>query len=311
MNGDFMINEINFIENTIINNLYYLRTLRELSARIELSLPPKYTEYIEIFANFSKECEKLADKIINYANGNVPANALNSEIFVTKYTLQTEELTNKLFDYNLNTNLTKRELALKPGTPIPTEELITALNEINQKALNIANEFTTYTTNLYQLINNQEAFAFYYNSLNESIAFEMQLYISILERLINRDNLSPIYATDYEYGFNEQLKSIATFIRGECDPKNNDIFAEANNFVDEYTKLLLEYETMTITPITQKNMTESSIEITTRFKVFVENCLQKLLNKELYFISPPITKDNSLTDINFFLYNLQENIKEI
>ena len=53
MNGDFMINEINFIENTIINNLYYLRTLRELSARIELSLPPKYTEYIEIFANFA------------------------------------------------------------------------------------------------------------------------------------------------------------------------------------------------------------------------------------------------------------------
>ena len=306
-----MLSDSKFIENSLISNLYYLRTLREFCTRVQLSLPSNYKEYIDIAGKLAKQCEELGSKIMKYANGNIPSVALNSDIFVTPYTLRLEELTNKLFAYDINTDITKQELALEPGIPKPNPEIIQALEEINQEALNIANEFINFSSELSNNVNNQNAFCFYYNSLNTNTVYEMNVYISILERLINKDNLDPLYVIDYEYGFNKLMAGIATYIRGECDPIYVDVVNQANNFVNEYNNLVLEYENIILSPENQKNMTDNSIELSKRFKLFVEDCLNKLLKKELYFSSPPITKDNALTDINFFIYNLEENIKEL
>ncbi len=138
-----MLSDSKFIENSLISNLYYLRTLREFCARVQLSLPSNYKEYIDIAGKLAKQCEELGSKIMKYANRNIPSVALNSDIFVTPYTLRLEELTNKLFAYDINTDITKQELALEPEIPKPNPELIQALEEINQEALNIANEFIT------------------------------------------------------------------------------------------------------------------------------------------------------------------------
>lgn len=306
-----MLSDSKFIENSLISNLYYLRTLREFCARVQLSLPSNYKEYIDIAGKLAKQCEELGSKIMKYANRNIPSVALNSDIFVTPYTLRLEELTNKLFAYDINTDITKQELALEPGILKPNPEIIQALEEINQEALNIANEFIDFSSELSNNVNNQNAFCFYYNSLNTNTVYEMNVYILILERLINKDNLDPLYVIDYEYGFNKLMAGIATYIRGECDPIYVDVVNQANNFVNEYNNLVLEYENIILSPENQKNMTDNSIELSKRFKLFVEDCLNKLLKKELYFSSPPITKDNALTDINFFIYNLEENIKEL
>ena len=181
-----------------------------------------------------------------------------------------------------------------------------SLNDIDKY-----NEFINFSSELSNNVNNQNVFCFYYNSLNTNTVYEMNVYISILERLINKDNLDPLYVIDYEYGFNKLMAGIATYIRGECDPIYVDVVNQANNFVNEYNNLVLEYENIILSPENQKNMTDNSIELSKRFKLFVEDCLNKLLKKELYFSSPPITKDNALTDINFFIYNLEENIKEL
>ncbi len=306
-----MLSDSKFIENSLISNLYYLRTLREFCTRVQLSLPSNYKEYIDIAGKLAKQCEELGREIMKYANGNIPSVALNSDIFVTPYTLRLEELTNKLFAYDINTDITKQELALEPGIPKPNPEIVKSLEEINQEALRIANEFINFSSELSNNIGNQNAFCFYYNSLNTNTVYEMNVYISILERLINKDNLDPLYVIDYEYGFNKLMAGIATYIRGECDPIYVDVVNQANNFVNEYNNLVLEYENIILSPENQKNMTDNSIELSKRFKLFVEDCLNKLLKKELYFSSPPITKDNALTDINFFIYNLEENIKEL
>ena len=307
-----MLSDSKFIESTLISNLYYLRTLREFCARVELSLPPYYEEYIKKSSNLAKQCENLGSEITNnYANYNIPSVALNSDIFVTSYTLKLEELTNKLFNYNMNTSITKNELNLKPGIPTPTKALIEGLEKVNDEALEIANEFISFSEELSTNINNQDCFCFYYNSLNSNTVYEMNVYTLVLERLINRNNLDPIYVVDYEYGFNKLMSSIATYIRGECNPIYTDTVKEANDFYLEYSNLINEYETIAITPENQGNMTNNSIELAKRFKTFIEICIEKLIKKEIYFTTPPITKDNALTDVNYFIYNLEQNIKEL
>ncbi len=307
-----MLSDNEFIENSLISNLYYLRTLREFCVRVELSLPSFYTDYIKKINELALKCEDLGTLIVNnYANNNIPSVALNSNIFVTKYTITLEELTNKLFNHKINTNITINELNLKSGIPTATKELIEGLEKVNTEALEIANEFINFSEELSKNINKQDSFCFYYNSLNTNTVYEMNVYTLVLERLINRNNLDPIYVVDYEYGFNKLMASIATYIRGECDPIYIDTKKMANDFYLEYTNLINEYENVSLTPENQRNMTNNSIELAKRFKKFIESCIEKLIKKEIYFTTPPITKDNALTDVNYFIYNLEQNIKEL
>ena len=63
---------------------------------------------------------------------------------------------------------------------------------------------------------------------------------------------------------------------------------------------------MIFTPTNQKNMTLNILELAERLKNFIERCIERLLKKEIYFISAPITKDNELTAVNFFIFGLKE-----
>lgn len=305
-----MLNEAEFIEYSLVTNLYYLRTLRDFCSHLELSIPSFNQNEVTKAKSLAKKCEELGAKLVNYADGNIPSSALNANIFFTKTTLPLEKLTNELFNYDINTEITKAGVTIKPGIPTTTLQLIEELKGINQEALRIANEFIEFSNNLYNDVKEQKIFIYYYNSLNLYTVYEVKFYITVLNRLINKYSLDPMYVADYEYDFNRMLEALASFIRGECDPAYDDIYLEANNFFLEYQALVNEYENMTISPVSQQNMTENSIELAKRFKVFIEKCIDKILSKDVYFISPPITKDNALTTVNYFLYNLQTISKE-
>ena len=180
------------------------------------------------------------------------------------------------------------------------------MEQINEQALILSKDFINYANDLYEKIKNQQVFAFYYNTINLYLIEEAKLYMSNLNRLKVKATINPSYVIDEQYFGTQGMQAIATFIRGEIDPMYKDIFDEANNFVIEYRNILTEYDNIIMTPQNQKNMTLNSLELALRLKTFIEKCIQKLLNKEIYFISAPITKDNELTAINFFIFNLRE-----
>ena len=68
--------------------------------------------------------------------------------------------------------------------------------------------------------------------------------------------------------------------------------------------------TIALTICFVNTFSENNFSVFCLDKTFVESVIEKLLNKELYFTTPPITKDNALTDINYFIYNLEENKQE-
>lgn len=301
-----MLNNQEFIEESLILNLYYLRTLREYCARIEVSLPEKYQEYIDESKNLAKRCEEIGKELLEISNNKIPERAISSGIFITKYTLDAELLTEKLFEIDINTDLSIIEENLKPGNVPVNQEIVRKLRELNEKIIALANEFIEFATNLYVKTNNQEVFTFYYNSLNNYLIEEIKLYVTNLERLNQNLSTDPSFITDFEYYRNSFLYVISTYIRGEIDPVYEDIWNTANDFTKEFKNIVLEYQNMKMTPENQKNMTKNSLELAKRFKLFLEECLEQLLKKELYFISAPITKDNALTAVNYFIYNLEK-----
>ena len=305
-----MLTDKEFFIQSLVSNLYYLWTLREFSARIEVSFPSIYQDYIERSKNLAKRAEIIDKKLAQYANNSLPEMVLKSEIVVTPYTLELELLTEKLFGIDIDTNVTELAKSIKAGDMNPTKEQVKDMENINEESKKIANEFIDFANELHSKMENQEIFAFYYNTLNLYIIQEANLFKTSLERLSEKATINPSYVIDYQYYSTLKMQAIATFIRGEIDPMFKEIFDEANNYVIEYRNLLNEYDNMNMTPNNQKNMTINSLEIAERFKKFIENCIQRLLKKEIYFISPPITKDNALTNVNFFIFNLKEGVLE-
>ncbi|MBQ8472751.1 MAG: DUF2935 domain-containing protein [Bacilli bacterium] len=302
-----MLNDQEFVQESLITNLYYLRTLREYCARIQVSFPLKFEEYRKKSEELAKRCESIGSRLINLSDGYIPESILESGIFTTPYTLEAELLTEKLFDIDINTDLTREELNIKPGSNTPTEEVVLEIENINREIITLANDFVEFATNISTDMKDQELFAFYYKSLNNYMIEEIKVYIYNLERLNQKSGLNPSFVSDLEYWSNSFLYGISTFIRGEIDPVYIDIFNEAYNFSEEFKNIALEYENVVLTPENQKNMTKNSLELARRFKTFLESLMDKLLKKEIYFISAPITKDNALTAVNFFIFNLLRN----
>lgn len=112
-----MLNDVDYVQESIAINLYYLRTLREFCLNIQTSLIPFQTAYIKEAELIALECEALGSQIASFASGLVSSDALDYQIYVTNYTLECEELTEKLFNVQINTDITKKELELKPGNP--------------------------------------------------------------------------------------------------------------------------------------------------------------------------------------------------
>ena len=303
-----MLTDKEFFLQSLVSNLYYLWTLREYSARIEVSLPPIYSSYINKSNELARRAEALNKRVAEFAyNDGLPKNVVESGIVLTPYTLELELLTEKLFGIDIDTEITEKEKQVKIVMDVnPTDAEVKEMEEINTQALALVNDFIEYANDLYEKIQNQEVFAFYYNSLNLYLVEEAKLYVSSLTRLKAKSTINPSYVLDAQYFGTQGMQAIATYIRGEIDPMYKDIFDEANNFVTEYRNMLAEYENMVMTPENQKNMTLNSLELALRLKAFVEKCIQKLLNKEIYFISAPITKDNELTAVNFFIFGLRE-----
>lgn len=303
-----MLSNESFIEESLISNLYYLRSLREYSLQIQLTFPPNYIEYINKFKEFGQRCEELGTRITEYANLNINSFALESNIFVSNYTLKSEKLTEKLFNIDINTDITEKELMLKPGSiSNPSDDLINIFNNINNDAIKISNDFKVFLNEIKIKIKNQEIFTYSYPSLFDVMEEEINVYLLDLNRLNAKSSTDPTFVIDYEYFFNNLLLGAASFIRGQIDPVYLDIFTTANNFVLEYQNIIKEYEILDLNPENQKNMTENSLELVKRFQEFITLCLENILNKEIYLIVPVIAIDNALTAANFFEYNLLKN----
>lgn len=299
-----MLNEMNFYTQSINDNLYYLRSMREFCESIQASFLENNKYYIEIADSIGKQCERLGKEVIDIANKNVNKDILESEIFVTKYSKEAELLTEKLFNININTDLTEQELRLESTNTINLNNIETSINRINNEALNISRNFITFCTEIKDKINSQELFSYLYLSYYEYMIDEINIFISDLERIINKESLSPIYILGYEYYYSDSFKKSAEFVRNWLDPIYREYYDQLNIYINAYEKLANDYLRADISPRLLDDLKERSIELSKRYKDVISNILKDYLDNKMHLIIPPTAIDNLLTSINFYIYNL-------
>ena len=303
-----MLNDRQFVQLSLINNLFYLRTIRYFCINIELSFYKNNENYSRDAKSLGEKCEELSRELIKYLDYNLLRFALASSILVTKYTLEAEELTEKLFDINIDTGITKEELTITNDKEVIIDQsVINALNEVNQKAYVLVQNFITFCNEIKDKLLTNNLFSYSYPSIYNYMIEEANVYKRELERLIRRDISSPIFVLNFEYRFNEIMRNSATFIRSLVDPIHTEIINDADSFVERFQNLVNEYKGGVLSPDKQKELTERSLDTLNEFISFIERCIEGQLGSTIYFIVEPTFLDNIYTEANYFKYGLTLN----
>ena len=307
-----MLTEEEFYKESIDANLYYLRTLRDFCINVELSFYGN-TPYKARAESLARRSQDLGREIVTSTNGKVPSKGLSYQIFYTEYTLPIERLTEKLFTLNLGTNITEIQLRLTPTDTFEVNDnLITSMTSFNDRATSIANDFIELSKEITKEMTSNNLFSYSYPTMYNFMIITIELYRGELNRLKERTKKDPIIALDTEYGYNITAYEITSFLRGLIDPSADSYIEVLNNILNEiYPKLLEDYNSLPLSPENQQNLTERSITVIRRIRLLISNMLRDLLDAKLYFIIEPLAIDNFYRNINYFLYALDADMKEV
>ena len=303
-----MLTEEEFYKESIDENLYYLRTLRDFCINIELSFYGD-NPYKDRAAAIAKKSQDLGREIVTFTNGKVPNKGVNYQIYYTQYTIETERLTEKLFGINLATDITESQLKLVPTDTFEiNDELIRNMISINDRVSTLANDFIELAREIRDEMTSNNLFSYSYPTMYNFMIITIELYIGELNRLKEMISKDPIIALDTEYGYNITAYEITSFLRGLIDPNANSYIEVLNNILNEiYPQLLEDYNSLPLSPENQKSLTERSIAVIRRIRLLISNMLRDLLDAKLYFIIEPLAIDNFYRNINYFLYALNTN----
>ena len=306
-----MLTEEEFYKESIDTNLYYLRTLRDFCINIELSFYGD-NPYKSRAALLARRSQDLGREIVTLTNGKVPTKGIDYQIYYTEYTLPIERLTEKLFGINLATDITEMELKLIPTDTFDiNDEIIKSMTSMNERAVDIANEFIMLAREIRGEMTSNNLFSYSYPTMYNFMIITIKLYIGELNRLKEMIRKDPIIALDTEYGYNITAYEITSFLRGLIDPNATQYIEVLNNILNEiYPQLLEDYNSLPLSPENQQNLTERSIAVIRRIRLLITDMLKDLLAAKLYFIIEPLALDNFYRNINYFLYALDANNKE-
>ena len=307
-----MLTNEEFYVQSLRDHLYYLRTIREFCITIELSFYKNNLEYINKSLEYAKRCDELAREAINYTGGFISKEAMESEIYVSRYSLACEKLTEKLFGINIDTVITEQELSFQMGKNKEiNDDIINKIKSLNKRALEYAKDFSSFCEEIRDKLDSNQLFSFSYSDFFNYLFDEVNTYIQDLERIIRMEGYSPIYAVGYEYNYAVTLEKTARFIRDWVDVSHEDVFDMASYYVNSFGELINLYLKASISPDVQETLSKNTILLLTDYQNFLRDILDKLLAKKLYFITPPISIDNIYTSVNFYKFTLNLQEKEI
>ena len=308
-----MISREKFINQSLQLNLFFLRIMKEHSFFLEAAFVPKDTDLINQAEAFKNEFTKLLSHAISLADGVIPRMSLNSNEIVTKYTMDAERATEFYTGISIDSSLTSREIALSSGinsnrnTPSLTDHIY-SLNNDSIKATSMIIQFKTMPL---KNVLSCRLFTNTYPLLIDHILREAFFFRDLLIRLQNGVELNMKRdVLEQETFWNRIMSEHSFFIRGLLDPSEVDLFDLANNFGKEFEELRQEAVATNKTSSGLSNLTDTTIEATTKLRNFKAQGTEGLINCKIKSIILPLLGDHVLREANHYL-NLLEAFSEM
>ena len=295
-----MLSNKGIYEESLVNHLYFAGTIRSFCSTIGLTFFKNNQDYIDRAVALGYRATDIVNKAISYMNKELATTVLENDVYITPYTKDIELLTEKLFDINLFITVDKDISTLKTRKEVlVNEEMIKKIEDLNNEAMKLINDFKAFCQEIKMKLDSGELFSYSYPDFFNYMYDEISVYGRDLERIMSKKDYTDFYLSEFTYYFNELLRESALYIRGFLDTKDQDIFDMASYYVNAFANLTEKYLKKTNTNI---NLSLETEKLVINYQKFVSETIDKLLKAKIYFITPPITLDNFLTNANVYLY---------
>jgi hypothetical protein len=298
-----VLSSIEFIKQSLGLHLFFTRIMKEHSFFLEAGFTSRDSGFTQRADAFRMEFDKLLCEVISLSSGVVSPYVLQSGEVVTTYTLNAEMVTSYYTGVNIPTSLTQAETGLMGGeltsvNPI-FEQRVYALN---QSAIGLVSALIQFKTSILSNVLSCKMFTNNYPLLIDHIMREAKLYLLMIQRLQNREEISlEREAYEQELFWNRIMAEHSKFIRGLLDPTENELINKANDFGNEFDKLTAEAKAAVDMTIPLKKVTDDSLKATKAIRDFNAQGTQGLIECKIKSIIIPLLGDHVLRESNHYL----------
>ena len=306
-----MLDNKEIFNESLVNHLYFAGTIRSFCSTIGLTFFKNNQDYIDKAISLGYKATDIINKAIFYMDKELANIVLESNVYITPYTKELDLLTEKLFDINLFIATDKDTNILKTRGKVDyNDKTMKKIDDLNKESLVLINDFKEFCSDIKTKLDTGELFSYSYPDFFNYMYDEISVYGRDIERILSKKDYTKFYLTEFTYYFNELLRESALYIRGFLDTKEGDIFDMASYYINAFSNLTLKYLKKTDLDV---NLSLETEKLVINYQKFVTDIIDKLLKAKIYFITPPITLDNFLTNINVYLFILKytrENIEK-
>lgn len=297
-----MLSSSDFVRQSLELHLFFARIMKEHSFFLEAGFTPRDRQFTQKADEFRKSFDKLLGEAIQLANDVVSDVFLKSGEIVTEFTLAAESASSDLTGIEIPTSLTLAEQNLVGGDYLRIAyNLEQDVYNLNQKAIELTTALIEFKRLILTNVLSCKMFTVNYPLLIDHILREAEFYVSLLERLQNKELVNlEAEALEQESFWNRIMAEHSKFIRGLLDPTENELINVANNFGREFD-LLTKESLQAIDKVAFAQVTSASLQETIKIRDFKAQGTKGLLDCDIKSIIIPLLGDHVLREANHFL----------
>jgi hypothetical protein len=297
-----MLSSIEYIKQSLALHLFFGRIMKEHSFFLEAGFTSDDKQWIEQADAFRKAFDKIMLEVVSLSNGVVNQDVLNSGEVITPYTLSAEQATIYFTGVQLATNITQAEANLQGGGMIHNPAIEQRVQVLNEEAIRLVTGLIQFKTHLLNSVLSCRIFTNNYPLLIDHILREAKLYLSMLNKLQNRDVTETVKElADQEVFWDRIMAEHAKFIRGLLDPSEVDLFNKANMFGKTFDSLTAEAQEAQRQIDRLPSITQKNIAATSQIRDFKAQGTEGLIECKIKSIILPLLGDHTLREANHFL----------
>ena len=301
-----MVTPKDFVTMSLDLNLFFLRIMKEHALFLELGFTPRDSDIAEEVSALRMVFEQLLDEATELAHGNVSRQAIESQQFITQYTMQAERVTQFYTDVPINMQITQKESAIESQNHgAPAHDIIRAVEMLDRKAYRATAALAEFKSKILADVRSCEMFTFNYPLLIEHILREARFFMTLLVMLVNgEDIMNPADLINKEVFWNRIMAEHSKFIAGLLDPSEETLIDSARMFGKTFDELTAEAVEATKQTMEIARVTDESIAETEKLRDFKSAGTGGILNCKIQSIIVPLLGDHVLREANHYLYIL-------
>lgn len=294
-----------YIIDSLEQHLFFARIMKEHAFFLKVGFLPPNANLAKTSEHLMRKFEELLSRTIALSDCVVRRCVLDSGEIFTEFTDCAERKTQCLTGTFINRDLTASAMQLKGcncnADLHVSQSLMHQVQQLNKDGLQLVNCIITFKEKLLHGVNSCNIFTSNYPLLIEHILREARLYRAHLMRLEGLNNCSCRDLRDSELFWNQIMMEHAMFIRGLLDPSEDALIDTADDFAEDYKRLL-----KTSAAANNKTMCSgNSLALTQKFRDFKRAGVEGIEACKIRSIILPLLADHVLREANHYIRLLE------